>query len=58
MLQEGKGFNRIVFIRALHSIDVFNDIYAEGGGIKKLYSSFDAFLLRMSLIQQQEYGDI
>jgi hypothetical protein len=46
MLQEGKRFTRIVFRRALHIIDVFNDIYAEGGGIKKFYSSFGAFLLR------------
>jgi hypothetical protein len=30
----------------LHSINVFNDIYAAGGGWKKFYSSFDAFFLR------------
>ena len=46
MLQEGKGFTGIVFRRAIHSINVFNDIYAAGGVIKKFYSSFDAFFLR------------
>jgi len=46
MLQEGKGFTGIVFRRAIHSINVFNDIYGAGGGIKKFYSSLDAFFLR------------
>jgi hypothetical protein len=46
MLQEWKGFTGIVFRRAIHSINVFNDIYAAGGGIKKFYSSFDALFLR------------
>lgn len=46
MLQEGKGFTGIGFRRGLHSINVFNDIYAARGGIKKFYSSFDAFFLR------------
>ena len=41
-----KGFTGIRFRRGLHSINVFNDIYAAGGGWKKFYSSFDAFFLR------------
>lgn len=46
MLQEGKGFTGIGFRRGLHSINVFNDIYAAGGGMRKFYSSLDAFFLR------------
>lgn len=46
MLQEGKGFTGIGFRRGLHSINVFNDIQAAGGGLKKFYSSLDAFALR------------
>ena len=46
MLQEGKGFTGIGFRRGLHSINVFNDILAAGGGFKKFYSSLDAFFLR------------
>ena len=34
MLYEGKRFTVIDFRCGLHSINVFNDIYAAGGGIK------------------------
>ena len=46
MLQEGKGFTGIGFRRGLHSANVFNDIKAAGGGLRKFYSSLDAFFLR------------
>ena len=46
MLQEGKGFTGIGFRRGLHGIQVFNETMKAGGGLKKFYSSFDAFFLR------------
>ena len=45
-MQEGKGFTGIGFRRGLHSINVFNDTLAAGGGFKKFYSSLDAFFIR------------
>jgi hypothetical protein len=45
ILKEGKGFIGIGFRRGLHSIKVFNDIYATEGRIKILFN-FDAFFLR------------
>ena len=56
-MQEGKIFTRIFFRRALHIIDVFNDIYAEGGGIKNSIQVSAHSYWEMSLIQQQEHGD-
>jgi hypothetical protein len=46
MLQEGKGFTGIGFRRGLHSTNIYNDIKAAGGGLRKFYSSLDAFFLR------------
>ena len=46
ILQEGKGFTGIGFRRGLHTTNVFTETLAAGGGYKKFYSKFDAFLLR------------
>jgi len=46
MLQEGKGFSGIGFKRGFHSGNIFNEISASGGGLRKFYSSLDAFAMR------------
>ena len=46
MLQEGKGFVGIGFKRGFHVSNIYNEISASGGGLKKFYSSLDAFFMR------------
>jgi len=46
VLQEGKTHNGIGFKRGLHTINIFNETYAAGGGMKKFYSKLDAFVAR------------
>lgn len=46
MLQEGKGFVGIGFRRGFHCTNIFNEIYAAGGGLRKFYSNLDAFFMR------------
>ena len=46
MLQEGKTFTGIGFRKGLHGINIFNEIYNTGGGLKQFYSKFDAFFMR------------
>jgi len=46
ILQEGKGFSGIGFSKGIHTINIFNDTLAAGGGFKKFYSKFDAFAMR------------
>jgi len=46
VLQEGKTYTGIGFKRGLHTINIFNETYAAGGGMKKFYSKLDAFAIR------------
>jgi len=46
MLQEGKTFSGIGFQRGLHSVEVFNETFNAGGGLRKFYSKLDAFVIR------------
>lgn len=46
ILQEGKTFHGLGFQKGMHGINVYNETYAAGGGLKKFYSKFDAFFLR------------
>ena len=46
MLQEGKGFTGIGFRRGLHSFNVLAETSKAGGGLKKFFSSPDAFFMR------------
>ena len=46
MLQEGKGHVGIGFRRGMHGANVYNEISAAGGGLRKFYSKLDAFFIR------------
>lgn len=46
ILQEGKTFHGLGFQKGMHGINVYNETFAAGGGLRKFYSKFDAFFLR------------
>lgn len=46
LLQEGKNYHGIGFRKGFHMMNVINDTFNAGGGYKKFYSSWDAYLLR------------
>lgn len=46
MLQEGKLFTGIAFQRGWHPIQIANEIYAAGGGLRSFYTSLDGFFVR------------
>lgn len=46
MLQEGKTFIGLGFQRGWYPFQIMEEIHQTGGGLRKFYSSFDAFLMR------------
>lgn len=46
MLQEGKVYVGLGFQRGIHPGQIFEEIYNQGGGMRKYYSSIDGFLIR------------
>lgn len=46
MLQEGKGFIGLGFQRGWSPFAIGEEILSAGGGLRKFYTSIDAFLLR------------
>jgi hypothetical protein len=46
LLQEGKTYHGIGFKKGFHAMNVMQDIFQAGGGMKKYYSSMDAFLMK------------
>ena len=45
-MQEGKLFNGIGFGKGFHTFAIMNDTFQAGGGLRKFYSSLDAFAIR------------
>ena len=39
-------YTGIAFQRGFSGIDIFNEIHASGGGLRRFYSSIDGFLIR------------
>jgi hypothetical protein len=46
MLQEGKVYVGIGFQRGIHPMAIFDEIYAQGGGMRRFFTSLDGFLIR------------
>lgn len=46
ILQEGKNYHGIGFRKGFHMMQVMEETYRAGGGMKKFYSSYDAFFAR------------
>lgn len=46
VLQEGKVFSGLAWQKGFYTINIYNETFAAGGGLKKFYSSLDAFFLR------------
>ena len=46
MLQEGKTFHGLGYQRGDNPYKIFSEISAQGGGMKKFYTSFEGFAAR------------
>jgi hypothetical protein len=56
-LQEGKTYHGIGYKKGFHMFQVLNETYMAGGGYKKFYSKWDAYLIRtMSYTTARVYG--